>query len=218
METTYKMIGGDGAEYGPVTLSEMKAWIVDGRVASRTQVWRSDQARWLPAIQYQELHPEIGEIEAMSSAGERAVGARPVGFLMRVGAYLLDFFLLNMLFFLIWGPSKVDPDLAEIKTLQDLLTAMEPFRGEMQAQALIQMLYFVLMHWQFGATLGKLAIRARVTNADGTRLGLGRSFLRWFATILNALTCGIGYLLVAFRPDRRGLHDLIAGTKVVYRE
>jgi uncharacterized RDD family membrane protein YckC len=217
METTYKIIGGDGTEYGPVTLPELKAWIVDGRVAGRTQVWRSDQARWLPADQYQELFPEIGQIEALTAAAAEN-DARPVGFWMRVGAYLLDFVLLNLLFLLIWGPSKADFDPAKIRTMQDWLTAMEPFRGQIQAQALIQMLYYVVMHWQFGATFGKMAIRARVTNLDGTRIGLGKSFVRWLGSILNWLTCGIGYVVVAFRSDKRGLHDLVAGTKVIHRE
>jgi uncharacterized RDD family membrane protein YckC len=217
METTYKIIGGDGVEYGPVVLPELKAWIIDGRVAGRTQVWRSDQGRWLPAIQYQELYPEIGQIEALAPSVPQT-GARPVGFWMRVGAYLLDFVLLNLLFLLIWGPSKADFDPAKIRTWEDWMTAMEPFRGQIQAQAVIQMVYYVVMHWQFGATFGKMAIRARVTNLDGTRISLGKSFVRWLGSILNWLTCGIGYVVVAFRGDKRGLHDLIAGTKVIYRE
>ncbi|MDB6035692.1 MAG: serine/threonine protein kinase [Verrucomicrobiales bacterium] len=215
METTYKIIGGDGVEYGPISLPELKAWIADGRIAGRTQIWRSDQARWLPAIQYQELYPEIGQIEALSAPAES--GARLAGFWVRVGAYLLDFMLLNLLFLLIW-PSKPEVDLSKIRTIQEWLTAMEPFRSQIEGQALIQMVYYVVMHWQFGATFGKMAVRARVTNLDGTRLSLGRSFVRWLGSILNWLTCGIGYVVVAFRADKRGLHDLIAGTKVVYRE
>jgi len=31
------------------------------------------------------------------------------------------------------------------------------------------------------------------------------------------LTLGIGYLMVAFREDKRALHDLIVGTRVIYK-
>jgi hypothetical protein len=44
MQAEYKIIGGDGVEYGPATLEELKSWIRDGRVAGMTKVWRNDLA------------------------------------------------------------------------------------------------------------------------------------------------------------------------------
>ena len=35
------------------------------------------------------------------------------------------------------------------------------------------------------------------------------------ALVKVALTLGVGYLMVLWHPERRALHDLIAGTKVV---
>jgi uncharacterized RDD family membrane protein YckC len=35
--------------------------------------------------------------------------------------------------------------------------------------------------------------------------------------MLSGFLFGIGFLLVAFRGDKRGLHDLLAGTAVVRR-
>jgi hypothetical protein len=55
METTYKILGGDGKEYGPATLEQMRAWITDGRVNAATQVWRSDQTAWITARDLVEL-------------------------------------------------------------------------------------------------------------------------------------------------------------------
>jgi len=59
METEYKIIGGDGAEYGPASLDELKSWIGDGRVAGFTQVWRSDLALWTPAARFAELQQAL---------------------------------------------------------------------------------------------------------------------------------------------------------------
>lgn len=55
MDTTYKIIGGDGQEYGPATLDELKSWISAGRVTGATQVFRSDLGTWAAASQFAEL-------------------------------------------------------------------------------------------------------------------------------------------------------------------
>ena len=194
----------------------MKEWIADGRVAEGTHVWRSDLTRWQPATQYDELHPEIGQVAALAdeAAGERMELA---GFWPRVGAYLIDAILLNVIYYLIWGASPMDANQANPTTpaeLMALLAKMAPLIG---LQILVQMAYQVSMNGQFGATLGKMAIGAQIVNLDGSRIGFGKAFLRWLASIVSGLTLGIGYLLVAFRDDRRALHDLLVGTQVIYR-
>jgi hypothetical protein len=55
METTYRIVGSDGKEYGPVTLEQLQAWSKEGRVTPTTQVARSDVNAWLPASNYSEL-------------------------------------------------------------------------------------------------------------------------------------------------------------------
>lgn len=55
MDATYKILGGDGKEYGPATLEQMLGWIRDGRVNGSTQVWRSDQTAWVTARELPEL-------------------------------------------------------------------------------------------------------------------------------------------------------------------
>ena len=54
-DTTYRIIGGDGKEYGPATLEELKSWISSGRVTGATQVSRSDLGAWAAAAQFAEL-------------------------------------------------------------------------------------------------------------------------------------------------------------------
>jgi hypothetical protein len=55
MENTYTMIALDGSQYGPVSLGQLKSWIVEGRVAATTKILRSDTKSWLPASDYAEL-------------------------------------------------------------------------------------------------------------------------------------------------------------------
>jgi len=55
MDATYKLIGTDGNEYGPVTLEQARDWAREGRLASSTQVLRSDQNSWSTAAALPEL-------------------------------------------------------------------------------------------------------------------------------------------------------------------
>src|SRR5438046_2161943 len=101
METTYKIIGADGREYGPVSLAELKSWIHDGRIVGQTHVWRSDQTTWLPAAQYQELQPEIGQVSPVNAAALEST-LEPVGFWPRFLAYIIDGTLLYGVSYIAW--------------------------------------------------------------------------------------------------------------------
>ena len=54
-DLTYKIIGADGKEYGPVALSELQKWVGEGRITGATQVSRSDQQGWSTAASFPEL-------------------------------------------------------------------------------------------------------------------------------------------------------------------
>lgn len=78
-------------------------------------------------------------------------------------------------------------------------------------------LYFALMEssgWQ--ATLGKRVCGLRVTDLEGNRISFGRASGRYFAKILSWITLYIGYLMIAFTEKKQGLHDILAGTLVLY--
>ena len=78
-------------------------------------------------------------------------------------------------------------------------------------------IYYTVMTAHFGATFGKMVFKLRVVKVDGSRVGYGISLLRFIGSVLSGLILSIGYLMVAFRQDRRALHDLMAGTRVVFR-
>jgi hypothetical protein len=55
MELTYKILGGDGNPYGPVTAGQFHDWVREGRVDGQTQVLRSDISDWRAAATFPEL-------------------------------------------------------------------------------------------------------------------------------------------------------------------
>ena len=78
-------------------------------------------------------------------------------------------------------------------------------------------LYFTLFVAAWSATLGKLLFGLEVVRNDGSKVGIGRALCRYLIYYVSLLILGIGFLMIAFRRDKRGLHDLICDTKVVHR-
>jgi hypothetical protein len=68
--------------------------------------------------------------------------------------------------------------------------------------------------WQ--ATPGKRALALQVTDRQGRRLDLARAAARHVAGALSWLTLNLGHALAAVPPQKRALHDYIAGTRVVH--
>ena len=65
------------------------------------------------------------------------------------------------------------------------------------------------------ATPGKMALGIIVTDIAGQRISFGRAVARDLSKIISVLTLGIGYLIIGFTDEKRGLHDYIAGTLVI---
>ncbi len=68
---------------------------------------------------------------------------------------------------------------------------------------------------KYGATLGKMACKIKVVTADGGKVTYARAFGRYFAKLVSAFTCLIGYVIALFDDQKRTLHDRICNTRVV---
>ena len=65
----------------------------------------------------------------------------------------------------------------------------------------------------WSTTVGKRIFNLYVVRTDGSKIGFWRALARAAAYILFY----VGFLLIAFRKDKRGLHDLMCDTIVVRR-
>jgi uncharacterized RDD family membrane protein YckC len=106
------------------------------------------------------------------------------------------------------------------------MDAQMPMHELLLARRWVRIAVAIAMGWaykagmessRYQATLGKLAMRLKVTDLEGNRLSLAHASGRYAAKFLSALTLGIGYLMVGFDEEKQGLHDRIAGTRVLYR-
>lgn len=85
----------------------------------------------------------------------------------------------------------------------------------------VSVLLVTMIFWRRwrGATPGKKFVHIKIVDAKSfeeidNKQAITRS-LGYFVSILALL---IGFLMVGFRKDKRGLHDLLAATAVIYDE
>ena len=60
----FKIIGGDGKEYGPVTLDQLRDWSAQGRIDGQTRIKAENAAEWQPAAKVPELAPLFAPAQA----------------------------------------------------------------------------------------------------------------------------------------------------------
>ncbi len=78
--------------------------------------------------------------------------------------------------------------------------------------------YFILGWGLVGGTPGQLLMGLRVVDNRGhSPIGATRALMRLLAYCSSSLTFLTGHVFAVFRKDRRSLHDLLAGTRVVLR-
>ena len=121
----------------------------------------------------------------------------PAGFRIRMAAYLIDLAAIMLFVLLFYAPYA-------------MMSLPSAFAGVIPVIVALAALVGIPT-----VSPGKRALGLRVLRPDGSGAGLGRKLCRSLAQMFSELTLFIGFLMIAFRKDRRGLHDLICDTVVV---
>jgi len=133
------------------------------------------------------------------------------GFWIRFAAYFIDFILLEV----VMVPLSIATGLG----VGGPGNLAQPNFGAMFISTPINMVlmacYYTLFVGKFGATPGKMATSLRIVNPDGSPVSYGKACGRWAAQIVSGLICGIGYLMIAWDPEKRGMHDRMCNTRVI---
>lgn len=230
----FTILGADGKEYGPVTAGKMHEWIAGGRANLQSKARRSGETEWKTLGDF----PEFGEFGANSGGGTTpppvptapapvfAAAPMAAAALERVpadrGARLLAQIIdgltslitalpgAALLFFGSAGGNKTGPLVVGgvILICLGLLTL------------LVIQIYLLTT---CGQTIGKKLMDIRIVSFDDeSNPGFVKAFLlRVFVNGLIGAVPFVGFvyslvdICFIFRADRRCVHDLIAGTKVV---
>lgn len=138
----------------------------------------------------------------------------PGGGFRRVVAFQLDALLVAGLWLLLAGwlgvfylsVSRRPAGLLNLSALAGLLLTLG---------VVLHAAYSIVFLGGCGQTPGKMLLDLRVVKENGGAVGYGRAGWRWVATGIAALPFGLGFLGVFLTREKRGLHDLLAGTRVV---
>jgi len=78
--------------------------------------------------------------------------------------------------------------------------------------------YFIILQSSpLKGTFGKLILGMRIVYINEQKLTIVQAALRFFYKYLCFISFGIGFLTIIFRKDKKGIHDILAKTKVYYK-
>jgi uncharacterized RDD family membrane protein YckC len=220
-------VQSSGQALGPYRGHDIKAMIERGSIGAQTWVAKVGASQWI-ALADVPAFASLGALRSVPGgpiaplAGPRATAAgveRPLhfaGFWIRVLAYIVDqvvilvivtavSFVIGIVFGLAAG-GRLSSDAQTGLTVVVLI-----------AEVIIIVAYQMISlssRWQ--ATPGKRLCGIYVIRANGAKIGPGLALGRYLSVVLSAMILYIGLIMVAFTNQKRGLHDMICNTRVIY--
>ncbi len=170
-----------------------------------------------------------GGLEGRASGSGRTAPAtalqlQPGGARRRFLAAMIDMAIFVIMSGLLAIPLVVDfPTLPAAGSLLDRLATVVGNHGWMQLLAItlgvwivLWMLYFIVGWGMLGATPGQAVMGLRIVDhRQRYPIGPARALLRLVAYSIGSLPFMAGHFLVIGRSDKRALHDMLAGTRVI---
>lgn len=219
----FTIIGGDGKEYGPVSTDQIRAWIAAGRANLDTKAkpagsdeWQrlGDLAEFAPPAEPPQLVGASVEDPTLAGLGMRFLGALIDG-VLETACWLPTAIAVGRQTAEMVRENSLHPD-ELMKLFFEAIPLSLPYLG---ALILLQAILLSIR----GQSVGNMIVRTRIVNAkDGRTAHFLRAFLLrgCLARILRQFPFigGIFWIVdvcFVFRNDRRCVHDLIAGTKVI---
>ena len=146
------------------------------------------------------------------------------GFWVRLSAIMIDGLVLGLVQFVIYLGLMAylyntgTFDFSSPEAAQMAMMSAAPLVTMAQGVVLIMYVgYFVaLTAGKHQGTYGKRSMGIYVRKRDGGRVWIGHSLVRFVGYIISWIPLGLGYLMAAFNKRKLALHDIIAGTEVVY--
>ena len=223
----------NGQQSGPIPEEQLIGMVTSGSLSPDTLVWAEGMAGWEPyskvfagggaasgvvcsicrqVVPADDAIPNAGGyvcsnckpkfVQGLREGASRGRGLALAGIGARFLADVVDTILLSVLQY---GSAA-------------LMTSPGNMEGELIVTAIwmvIGIAYQVIFLGMRGQTIGKILLKIKVVNADGSNINYGKATGRTFAELLSGFTFGIGYIIAFFDSQKRTLHDRLAGTRVV---
>lgn len=155
---------------------------------------------------------EMGCLNIMQNRPDNRIYA---GFFVRLAAYIVDTVIVWAAMLIVripvWVTTISSPDNFLVKDFIFQYSIKDILFYIMQAA------YFVMLTYFTGSTLGKKLFQIRVVSAEDRKMTFFEvTFRETVGRFLSALILSIGYIMIAIDKKKRGLHDILSDTNVVY--
>lgn len=226
-------VAENGRTLGPMPGAQLKELIAKGEVTPKTPVCVVGASEWTeaglvpflsdiftnrapPLLAAAPPLPPVQSVDLRASHTQHQLGGYPhpaasanvryAGFWIRTGAYLIDFVILFalmiipvMLVIMLTG----DPN----SPLGTLVTIV------------VGICYFVIpVSGPKQATWGKQMLGLKIIRTDGGQIGGGLAFGRYLSYMLSSLPLLIGFFMIGWTNQKKGLHDMICSTRVIHKD
>lgn len=204
-------IDDGGGVIGPVLGAKLKELIENGVVARRSNLNRVGAPNWTPIL---ETEPFGRFFPAESGAAPAPY--RFAGVWIRLAAYAIDeLFSLAALFVVANIAVSLSAALFGFEATKAYLTEHEVV-GDVIGLAVVLTYQGFFMSGAWQATPGKRICGLYVVRTDGARIDAAIAVLRYLCYFLSFLPLGAGFAMIFWTKERKALHDVICGTRVVY--
>lgn len=137
------------------------------------------------------------------------------GFFVRLAAYIVDCLIVGIGLLVVripvWISSITSPDNIVVR---DLIFQYSIY--DMACYALTAA-YFIILTYKTGATVGKKIFHMRVVSIEEREMTLFEvAYRETIGRFLSALIINAGYIMVGVSKEKRGLHDRLSDTEVIY--
>ena len=136
------------------------------------------------------------------------------GFFPRFGAYLIDMLFLGCVLSFIKFPiglfELLYPDWIIFKSVLFNFDIFDIL------YFVIQLLYFTIATSVAGTTLGKALFNLAVVDEEGKKLSFFKALYRESIGKYISSVLYFGYIMIFFEPNKRGFHDYLCDTYVIY--
>ena len=158
-------------------------------------------------------------LEEIRQAGAESLGNEEervyAGFFVRLAAYLIDWLIVGAALLVIKIPMWILSFAGGGFLMRDIIFRYSAYDILIY---LLKVTYFVLLTYYTGATLGKKLMNIVVVSAEGRKPTFFEIVYREsVGKFLSGLIMCVGYIIIGPDKKKRGLHDHLADTCVIYQ-
>ncbi len=157
--------------------------------------------------------PEIKASSAKKPVNSAMQSSGDASFWERFAAYLIDSIILSIAVMVVLAPPTILAGFVATKSQGAalFLSLIGSLLG-----ITVGLGYFLVQWARTGTTPGKKMLKIKIVREDGVEpLGYKTAVLRLLGYVASGMIFYLGFIMVAFNKEHKGLHDMIAGTRVI---